>query len=76
MKPNYFTIHKNKNPKKLKYSKPYTKLEKENIEELMEFFKNKVMHVSEKAKVVFLAVDKISYSLTNIFDSMKKIKTP
>lgn len=76
MKPNYFTIHKNKKPKKLKYSKLYSKLELKQMNELSDFFSKASEAFIEKSKIVFSAVDKISDSLTNIVDSMKKIKTP
>lgn len=38
MKINYFTIHKNKKPKKAKYSKPYSKLQLQKMEECTQFF--------------------------------------
>jgi len=38
MKQNYFTIHKNKKPKKAKYSSPYTKKQRESIERLIQDF--------------------------------------
>jgi hypothetical protein len=43
---NYFQAHKNKNPKKAKYSKPLTKEQYKNIEFLKEYFDaeiNKIM---------------------------------
>lgn len=42
MKPNYFTIHKNKKPKKPKYSKPFSKLEYENIEKMTNYFMKEI----------------------------------
>ena len=38
MKTNYFTIHKNKKPKKAKYSKPYSKLQLQKMEECTQYF--------------------------------------
>jgi hypothetical protein len=38
MKPNYFTIHKNKKPKKAKYSKPYSKLQLQKMEVCTRYF--------------------------------------
>ena len=38
MKKNYFTIHKNKKPKKPKYSKPYTKQEYEKMDFITQYF--------------------------------------
>jgi len=37
---NYFQIHKNKKPKKAKYSKPYNKKQLQVIRELIDFFDN------------------------------------
>lgn len=42
MKTNYFTVHKNKKPKKPKYSNPYTKLEKENMEKCFDDFTKRI----------------------------------
>lgn len=39
MKRNYFTIHQNKKPKKIKYSKAYSKEQREKIRKLNEFWK-------------------------------------
>jgi len=36
MKTNYFKVHKNKKPKKVNYSKPYTKKEKEEMDNIMD----------------------------------------
>jgi len=38
MKSNYYTIHKNKKGKKAKYSKPFSKLQLQKIEECNQFF--------------------------------------
>ena len=35
---NYFKIHKNKKPKKLKYSKPYTKEMLSRMKKLTDYF--------------------------------------
>jgi len=45
---NYFKIHKNKKPKKLKYSKPYTKLEYKNIQELIDIFTNEINKIKNE----------------------------
>lgn len=74
MKPNYFTIHKNKKPKKLKYSKPYSKLELKQMNEISEFFSKASEAFIEKSKIVFSAVDKISDSLNDMVNSIKKVK--
>lgn len=47
---NYFQIHKNKKPKKLKYSKPYTRLEYLKMQELCDIFTQKVEEL--KLKIV------------------------
>lgn len=39
MKRNYLTIHQNKKPKKIKYSKIYGKEQQEKIRKLNEFWK-------------------------------------
>jgi len=39
MKRNYFTIHQNKKPKKIKYSKIYSKEQQEKIRKLNEFWR-------------------------------------
>lgn len=51
MKTNYFTVHKNKKPKKVKYSKPYTKLEKENMEKCFEYFSKRIELIRGNARV-------------------------
>lgn len=45
MKPNYFTIHKNKKAKKAKYSNPYTKKQRESIEQLSQDFDKAVERI-------------------------------
>lgn len=45
MKPNYFTIHKNKKAKKAKYSSPYTKKQKESIEQFTQDLTNAVERI-------------------------------
>lgn len=42
MKSNYFTIHKNKNPKKAKYSSSLTKSQKIGIEKCYNYFKEQI----------------------------------
>ena len=51
MKTNYFTVHKNKKPKKAKYSNPYTKLEKENMEKCFEDFSKRIELIRGTARV-------------------------
>lgn len=43
MKENYFNVHKNKKPKKLKYSKPYSKTEKEQLEICYNFLRKQLL---------------------------------
>ena len=50
MKSNYFTIHKNKKPKKAKYSKWYTKKEFKKMEECRLFFIQKIELLKSKNK--------------------------
>jgi hypothetical protein len=45
---NYFKIHKNKKPKKVKYSKPYTKCQYKNIQELVDIFNKKIEQLKNK----------------------------
>jgi hypothetical protein len=51
MKTNYFTVHKNKKPKKAKYSNPYTKLEKENFENCIQDFNKRIELIRGTAMV-------------------------
>ena len=53
MKSNYFTIHKNKNPKKAKYSKPYSKLQLQKMEECTQYFINEIekLKINEHSKI-------------------------
>nr|WP_315245121.1 hypothetical protein [uncultured Flavobacterium sp.] len=44
-KPNYFTIHKNKKAKSAKYSNPYTKKQRESIEQLTQDFTKAVQRI-------------------------------
>jgi hypothetical protein len=48
MERNYFKIHKNKKPKKIKYSKFYTKKQLENIENMIEFFNKEIKKICKK----------------------------
>lgn len=43
---NYFKAHKNKKPKKLKYSSYYTKQMKKDIENLCDFFSDKTNKIN------------------------------
>ena len=45
MKTNYFTIHKNKKAKTAKYSNPYTKKQRESIEQLTHDFTKAVERI-------------------------------
>ena len=45
MKTNYFTIHKNKKAKSAKYSNPYTKKQRESIEQLTQDFTKAVERI-------------------------------
>jgi len=45
---NYYEIHKNKKPKKAKYSSPYTKKQRESIEGLIQDF-NRAIEKLKKA---------------------------
>lgn len=47
MKTNYFTIHKNKKPKKAKYSKIYSKYQLKKMRELNEFFKSEIQKLKQ-----------------------------
>ena len=44
----YFEIHKNKKPKKAKYSKPYTKLQLQKMEECTQYFLNEIENIKMK----------------------------
>jgi len=48
MKTNYFTVHKNKKPKKLKYSKPYSKLQLQKMEECTQYFINETIKLKKR----------------------------
>ena len=50
MKSNYFTIHKNKKPKKAKYSKPYSKLQLQKMEECTQYFINEIEKLKTNEK--------------------------
>lgn len=47
MKTNYFTVHKNKKPKKAKYSKPYSKLKLQKMEECTQYFINEIKKLKQ-----------------------------
>jgi len=49
---NYFEVHKNKKPKKAKYSKPYTKLQYNKMQLLVDFF-------TKESKKIRKKIDKI-----------------
>ncbi len=44
---NYLKIHKNKKPKKLKYSKTYSKIQIRNIEELGDYFVKEINRLNK-----------------------------
>ena len=48
MRSNYFTIHKNKKPKKAKYSKPYSKLQLQKMEECTQYFLTEIEKIKQK----------------------------
>ena len=47
---NYFQIHKNKKPKKAKYSKPYSKLQLQKMEECTQYFINEIEKLKTNEK--------------------------
>ena len=47
MKVNYFTVHKNKEPKKAKYSKPYSSAELKQMDICIESFKKGIKELQE-----------------------------
>ena len=47
MKSNYYTIHKNKKGKKAKYSKPYSKLQLQNMEKCTLFFISEIEKIKK-----------------------------
>lgn len=51
MKINYFTIHKNKSSKKIKYSKPYSKLQLQKMEECTQYFINEIQKLKDNGRV-------------------------
>ena len=48
MKNNYYSIHKNKSPKKIKYSKPYSKQQLKAMRELEDYFMIEVEKIKLK----------------------------
>ena len=48
MKSNYFTIHKNKKPKKVKYSKLYSKLQLQKMEVCTQYFLTEIEKIKQK----------------------------
>ena len=48
MHSNYFTIHKNKKPKKAKYSKPYSKLQLQKMEMCTQYFLQEIQKIKKK----------------------------
>jgi len=55
MKTNYFTVHKNKKPKKAKYFNFYTKIEKQNMEKCFEDFTKRIELIIGTARVAVTA---------------------
>ena len=52
MKVNYFTVHKNKEPKKAKYSKPYSSDELKQMDIYIEYFKERIKKTRESINVL------------------------
>lgn len=48
MKTNFFTIHKNKRPKKVKYSKRYSKAQLQKMEECTKYFINEIKKLKQE----------------------------
>jgi hypothetical protein len=69
MKKNYFTVHKNKKPKKIKYSSFYTKQEKENIQKCFEDFTKRIELIKGTARVAVSA----NQNTIDAFNNMSKI---
>ena len=44
---NYFKVHKNKKPKKAKYSKPYSRLQLQRNEECTQYFINEIKKIKQ-----------------------------
>lgn len=65
-KVNYYSIHKNKKPKKLKYSSFYTKQEKENIQKCFEDFTKRIELIKGTARVVANCNKKTINALNNM----------
>lgn len=47
MRSNYFTIHKNKKPKKAKYSKPYSELQLQKNEACTQYFLSEIQKITD-----------------------------
>jgi hypothetical protein len=45
---NYFIIHKNKKPKKAKYSKPYSRLQLQKMEVCTQYFLTEIEKIKQK----------------------------
>lgn len=44
---NYYQVHKNKKPKKAKYSNTYTKLQLQKMEECTQYFINEIQKLKQ-----------------------------
>jgi hypothetical protein len=55
MKTNYWTIHKNKKPKKAKYSKPFTKKQYEIMAKMTEWFTEESIKIRNEIHNTYFA---------------------
>jgi hypothetical protein len=55
MKTNYYTIHKNKKPKKAKYSKPFTKKQYEIMAQMTDWFTSESIKIRNEIHNTFFA---------------------
>lgn len=51
MKLSYFSIHKNKKPKKAKYSKRYSRFQLKKIEECTQFFIDEIQKIKHNCSI-------------------------
>ena len=55
MKTNYWTIHKNKKPKKAKYSKPFTKKQYEIMAKMTDWFTEESIKIRNEIHNTYFA---------------------
>ena len=55
MKTNYWTIHKNKKPKKAKYSKPFTKKQYEIMAKMTDWFTSESIKIRNEIHNTYFA---------------------